>query len=520
MKFDFVSERMSQVTDSITLARKDQRSQRFMLLSEKEGGLQGLAERGIQAGILNNFTQTVCNKVTDSVDIASTRGQSVNMMADFGPYIPEVWPIIVAWYPDFPLKDLISVQDMKQDLAYLLFSKLVTGTNKSPTVVGQVVETAQGPREIDGSYPGGEIMGENIVSSQIDFDATTKMLIAALAYEALDITGDALEKFKFIVSGGSAFDGVYTPLTASLGKVILQKDGDATDSGSYVDIVSGGLYIYAAAATEKGANTEIVANYVWNIDYAVDENIQKVKEQVDKVEMRAKPRVLSMQWTIFAEALKRSQFGTDIREENTRRVLDLLYQYQVRYILDTMWTYAAGTPATITIPALGAYNIDVLAMNVAQQLRTLANVIEITTGRMEGNRLVVGQRLKAFFQSLPSTWWTPSASAENDAFSSPREIGTFAGFKVYYDPQRKANEGFMTYRGKQWYDAAFYMGVFLPLVPTDAIAINVTARQAFAEMVAYRFHKPTAVIPFKVVDGPSALPGATEGAPLYNKPVA
>lgn len=484
------------ITDSIATACANKYTSAAMQAANTANVFSSLGEKGVQAGILNNFRTQVVEKIYDSVDTAATRGQSVNMMNDFGPYIPEVWPIVIAWYPDFPLRDLISVQDMKQDLAYLLFSTLTTGTNKSPTVVGQTVETPLGMRQIDGRYPGGEIIGENITNAQLEYDSSSKMLIAALAYYALDVTGDEIDKIKIVVSGTNvtSFNGTYTPLSVSLGRVILQKDNSGADSGSYIDIANGGVYIYAADSSAKGTDTAMVANYVWDIDYAVQENIQKVKEQVIKVEMRAKPRVISMHWTIFAEALKKSQFQKDIREENTKRVLDLLYQYQVRYILDTMWTYAQGTPSTVTVDASASFSLDVQAASLARQLRQLAAQIELTTGRIEGNRLVVGLDLKSFLVSLPTTWFKPTNV--DFSFSSPREIGEFAGFKVYYDPMRASNENFMTYRGEQWYDAAFYMGVFLPLVPTDTVVLNITAHQAFAEMVAYRFDKPQAVIPF------------------------
>ena len=69
-------------------------------------------------------------------DIAQTFTKSSN----FGPYVMEVWPLVTAWYPDFPLKDLISVQDMEKPLAYMFFSMLKTGSNKADTLVGDCLK--------------------------------------------------------------------------------------------------------------------------------------------------------------------------------------------------------------------------------------------------------------------------------------------------------------------------------------------------------------------------------------------
>lgn len=488
---DYLSLDARRVTDSIAAARADKRTAKAMLKSEKLGNLTTLKERGIQAGILNNFSRAI----QDSIDAPATRGQQVNMMSDFGPYIPEVLPIVAAWYPDFPLKDLISVQDMNQDLAYLFFSKLVTGTNKAPTITGQVVETAMGMRQINGYYPTGEIMGETIPEEQLEYDATTNELVAMTAYYALNTSGDYLEKFLINVYEDNAIVATLIATTVQNGKVMLVNSANpGVSNGSYMVVESGAIMLASADINNIHATTGVClnVNYVWNLDYAIQENIPKVKEQVERVEMRAIPRAIGMEWTIFAEALKKSQFNTDIRVENTKRVLDLLYQYQVRYILDTMWTYAAGAPGTITLNMSNNFSLDVQAADLMRQLKQYATQIEIASGRIEGNRLVVGKNLKSFLESLPITWFKPVATPSG--FSSPREIGTFGTFKVYYDPYRADNEAFMTYRGTEWYDAVLFMGVFLPIVPTDTVALGVTVRQSMVSMESYKFHKPTCVI--------------------------
>lgn len=489
---DLLKERMSRITDSIVAVNKNSQLSKMYSRVEKSDVLNSIAEKGVEAQILLNFKNTVMDKITDSAE-GATRGQQVNVMSDFGPYVPEVLPVITAWYPEFPLKDLISVQSMSQDLAYLLFSKLITGTNKAPTLVGQVVETPLGQRKINGYYPTGVVYGEQIPGSQMAIE--NEKLIGAVVYFALKTSEDYIKKFKLTVLKGSA-KTVYRAFAVVGGKIqlCLESAPDVAVEGAYWDIQSGAFYIPTSESDTTQLN--VVANYVWDLDYAVDENIPKVKEQVEKVEMRAEPRVLAMQWTIFAEALKKAQFGKDIRVENTTRVLNVLYQYQVRYILDEMYEDAAGEEATITIPRNGIYSIDVAYNNVMNQLKGQATNIEYASGRMEGNRIVCGRDFKNWCESLPNTMFQSVAAPAG--FSSPRKIGTLGTFEVYFDQRRGNDEAFMTYRGSEWYDAAYYMGVFLPLVPTDAIGINVTVRQAFASMEAYKYHKPTCVIPLKI----------------------
>lgn len=492
---DHLKERMSRITDSIEAVAKYSRLSKIMDSVESQGVFSNIAEKGVEAQLLLNFQRTVVDKITDSTD-GATRGDQVNLMSDFGPYVPEVFPVIAAWYPEFPLKDLISVQDMSQDLAYLLFSKIITGTNKAPTLVGQVIETPLGQRKINGYYPTGVVIGEQIPGSHLSIE--NAKIVGAVVYYALKTSGDYLKKFKLTVD----VDGTKTIYRAFavVGDVIqlcLSTAPEQAVEGAVWDIESGGFYLPTQETDTSKIN--VVANYVWDLDYAVDENIPKVKEQVEKVEMRAEPRVLAMQWTIFAEALKKSQFSKDIRVENTTRVLDILYQYQVRYVLDEMYEDATGAESTITIPKAGIYDVGVAYNNVMNQLKGIATDIEYASGRMEGNRIVCGRDFKNWCESLPNTMFQPVA--QPDGFSSPRKIGKLGTFEVYFDQRRGNDEAFMTYRGSEWYDAAYYMGVFLPMVPTDAIGINVTIRQAFASMEAYKYHKPSCVFPFKVAFG-------------------
>ena len=463
----------------------------FKVVSES---VSDLHEKGVTAGLLNNFA-----KIMDSES-----GQGFTTTSDFGPYVMEVWPLVTAWYPEFPLKDLISVQDMDKPLAYMFFSKLMTGTNKADTLVGEVVETATGSRTIRGKYPTGEILGEKISGEEIQFENNTSQ--ALLAYAPLNVATipgyDKKVKIS-VYTSETALDKDYVIYSISGNTATLgyMNNGTLTASQHTLDIQTG-LLMYKEAGSSKSIH-HIVANYVWNLDYATTENIQKIKEFVEMRPMEAVPRALMLEWTMFSEYLKKSQFGQDIRESNTKRMLSLLYQYQVRYILDDMYTYAEGNNGQamdVEIPSTAVYSTEVKAQVVTQRLKEIANIIEKNSGRIEGNRIVCGKNLKAFLESLPNTYFTPSKNANDYGFSSPREIGTFGTFKVYYDPIREDNEAFMTYRGSEFYDASYYLGEYMPIVPTDAIALGVTVRSSFVSMEAYRFDKKSCVIKLNVTN--------------------
>jgi hypothetical protein len=436
--------------------------------------------------LIDNFS-----KIMDS-----TLGNSftTSHAGDFGPYVMEVWPLVTAWYPDFPLKDLISVQSMDKPLTYLFFSELKTGTKKGDTAIGDVVETPLGARKLRGRYPTGEVFGEQILDTQIDSSQGT-----LLAYAPLNVSVTAHYLEKTIVKIDST---TYTAYNVVNNKILFKKGStEQTQAAISLDVTTGqlnGSLITAKKGTTGSA--VITVNYVWNVDYADTDNIQKVKEQVVMEPMEATPRAIALEWTLFSEYLKKSQFGIDIREDNTKRILNLLYQYQVRYILDEMFMYRNTDTSTgghtdydLSVDTTGSYSLEVLNASVQSTLKQMANDILKASGRVEGNRLVVGADFKSWLEALPSTMFTP-AKVESAFMYSPRKIGTYGTFEVYFDPELAGEDFWMTYRGSEWYDAAYYLGEYMPITPTDCVALAVTVRSSFVSMESYFYHKKNCVI--------------------------
>lgn len=483
--------------NSITQVSKHRIADSYYKVAEPE--LKTMQEKGVVSGIMNNFA-----KIMDSAE-----AQSFTKMSNFGPYVMEVWPLVTAWYPDFPLKDLISVQDMDKPLAYLFFSKLLTGTNKSDTLIGSAVETPLGMRTIRGKYPTGEIVGEQITKGQIDSNDGTLTAYAPLNTNTIP---GYLQKTRVIIAEGLSNAGTYTAYTVEDGFVLFKTSAGVSVAKSNLAIeestgIISGDYV-TGLASAASTDLALTINYVWNLDFATTENVQKVIEDIEMRPMEAVPRALMLEWTLFSEYLKKSQFGQDIREDNTKRILNLMYQYQVRYILDELYDGALGNPdggaghegnaTTISVALSGAYSLEVQNAAIMKNFKAVGQRIELASGRMEGNKIVTGYNLKTYLESLPSNLFTPEKNDET-AFSGPRKIGKWGIYDVYYDPFRAANEAFMTYRHpSNWYDAAYYLGEFMPIVPTDCIALAVTVRSSFVSMEAYKYDKPQCVFKLNI----------------------
>jgi len=448
--------------------------------------LTRIEDKGNVALLLDNL-----QRISDADE-----GQAFITTSNYGPYVQEFWPIVTAWYPEFPLKDLICVQTMDRPLAYLFFSRLLVGTNKADSIAGEVVETATGKRVLRGRYPTGEIFGEALVTADFIFDDGTDQSIAVLAYYPLVVTGDNIEKYLLTVDSTlPALDGVLSVLNVT-GDLINFKKGAGTDILATIDMKTGQLVINEGISgpVAAGSITSVSVNYVWNIESAVETTIPSITEDVEKISMEAIPRALGIKWSIFSEYVKKKQFGQDIRVDTTKRVLEIIFQYQCRYILDQMYDYAggfvdgsAGEVIDISLVPTTAVTIETRVQEVLLQLNAVGNAIEMNVGRMAGNRIVAGMALKSWLESLPNTYFKPVTA--DQGYNSPRKIGTIGRYEVYYDPQRASDEGFMTYRGTEWYDATYYVGEFMPIVPTDAIALGVTVRSSMVSMEAYKYHK-------------------------------
>jgi len=481
-------EMLKRVTDSIT-AVSGMGGKPAQYYGIAEADLTRIEDKGNVAVLLNNM-----KRIEDADE-----GQAFITTNNYGPYVQEFWPIVTAWYPEFPLKDLICVQSMDRPLAYLFFSRLLVGTNKADSVAGEVVETATGKRTLRGRYPTGEIFGEALVAADLEFVLADLQTIAILAYFPLVISGDALDKYLLTVTSTDArLSGVLTVLNVT-GDWINFRKGTSTTIVAKIDTQTGQLVFLEDTGAVAASVTAVAVNYVWNIESAIETNIPSITEDVEKISMEAIPRALGIKWSIFSEYVKKKQFGQDIRVDTTRRVLEIVFQYQCRYILDQMYDYAQGFVGTddpgdvytVSLAPSTAVTIETRVQQVLQLLNTAGNAIEQNTGRMQGNRIVCGQIFKSWLESLPEGMYKKINT--DQGYNSPRKIGTIGNYEVYYDPQRAIGEGFMTYRGTEWYDAAYYLGEFMPIVPTDAIALGVTVRSSMVSMEAYKFHKKVGV---------------------------
>jgi len=480
---------MQRVSDSIEKVGMNAKTKKYYDFAVKD--LKKIEDKAIVAGLLNNL-QMICDDAA---------GQTFISSSNYGPFVQEFWPVVTAWYPEFPLKDLVSVQTMDKPLAYLFFTQLLAGTNKSPQSVGDIVETATGRRILKGVYPTGEITGETLVTADFQYNNTAKIDTAVLAYYPIRTLTPDLNKFLIVVqSTNSAVAGTYTLLSV-VGNTInfVNAHTSPTVIAATIDIPTGTLIINEAAGATASTLTSVSVNYVWQIETADQTDLPTITEDIQMVSMEAIPRALALKWTIFSEYVKKAQFGADIRTATTKRILDLLYFYQCRYILDQMWDYATGnnsTPQTITISS-AAITVEAKAQLVLQQLNVIGNQIAAAVGRMAGNRIVCGNTFKSFLESLPNTLYI--RKGEGQGYVSPRELGEFGNYKVYYDPNRADGDAMMTYRGEEWCDAVYYVGEFMPMIPTDAVVLGVNVRAAFCSMEAYFYQKPFGVFQLSVV---------------------
>lgn len=509
-KSEAIKEGQNRVCDSIEKVSKSTVASKLFKVVDSDASMS-FYDKGVVAQIVNNLESVLRanNKISDSMDTAKVSDSALITQENYGPYVMELFPLVTAWYPEFPLKDLITVQTMNQPLGYLFFSELKVGTTKGNQKAGDVVETPLGSRKIKSTYPTGEVYGEEITGTVGAGETSYQDVLAYFPLQYVNSGKDWLAKYKVVLTPDTSDEtDTYTLVGATLNGTTITFVADSGFNAE-IDVTTGAITFTGLTA---GNSIKAVCNYVFQEDYANGDQMQTVVEEISKQVIEAQPRALAMEWSVFSEYLKKTQFGQDIREDNTKRMLNLLYQYQVRYILDDLennfstatdsaydLAHSEGIDA-ITIDTANIYSLEVQASRLVRDLKKLANKIEIVSGRIEGNRIVCGKNLKVFCESLPSTLFTatPDANTGKYGFSAPREIGTFGTFKLYYDPTMEDNACVMTYRGTEWYDSSYILGEYLPMVPSDCVNIQVQVKSAFYSMEAYYFQKPQCVLPFTV----------------------
>lgn len=472
---------LTRMSDSREFIKDNSDLNNAVTLAEKD--FQSSEEVGVQAGLLANFKRTVMDNA-EKIRISDASTTTEN----FGPYVPAILPVVVAWYPNFPLKDLISVQDMDQELAFIIVSELLAGTDKADTTKGGKVETPLGPRTIAGRYPTGEIFGE-IVDDLVQDGSD---VVGLVAYNPLSLLDDNKDMFviQTTISGTTVTDGV---IAAVNGDVATFASETAPTWSATLNTKTGILTLPGKTLANV---TNVTIDYVWNIEFATRENIPTINESFSMEPMRAKPRALSFPISVFAEYTKKKQYGDDVRLNTANRVLNLMYQYQVRYILTRIYRGAKGAQQTITIPTTGT-DLSIRVQQVLVQLNTVSQLVMNASGRIEGNTLVVGGNFKAWLESLPDIYYKQEDSGKDTGFQGPRKIGKIGRFAVFYDDKLAADEGWMSYKGSEWYDAPYYLGIFMPITPTDAVNLRTNIEQAFVSMEGHRYDKPTTVYKLK-----------------------
>jgi hypothetical protein len=137
------------------------------------------------------------------------------------------------------------------------------------------------------------------------------------------------------------------------------------------------------------------------------------------------------------------------------------------------------------------------AKHLSEQSTQLFNNL----GRGRANYIVTGSDLFNFFESLPNTIWAPSGQNDGSA-RGPFLAGTFMSkYKVYYNPAYPAAEYITGFKGKDWWEAPYYVGTYLPLMATKFMLFpDLHGEQGYISMDAHEYLFPKHVIKASVTE--------------------
>jgi hypothetical protein len=184
------------------------------------------------------------------------------------------------------------------------------------------------------------------------------------------------------------------------------------------------------------------------------------------------------------------QFGRNLNSELQTAVVRHLQNEMAYYVFDKMYEQATGNQGTTytfdLTPSAGITANDHL-QSLWRMLSKMSGKIYNNLGRGRGNIIVTGDRLIEELNALPETVWKPEPNT--DSVRGPYKAGTLLKkYKVFHNPAMPENEFFMTFKGVDWWEAPYYVGIYLPMMSSKFMMFpDFHGEQGYISMEAHKY---------------------------------
>ncbi len=438
---------------------------------------------------LNDFDKATLAIMFDNVDKALLRYKMLKNLSDrtysetVGPFKKHAFNIISALYTTFDLRDIVSIQPMTQKRGAIYKMVYNFASNKGSVRAGDTMfsPNAAGKRARYYSSP-------KVAQEPITWTFSTHST-ATLEYYPIQKP----ETISIVVTGGSAA-GTYTYLSTSNGNFLLQKDAGGANVGN-INSTTGVVTLSSVDAT---GDTGTVATYTWASEkFSSNSQIPKVTIGVTETEMTAERRNLLIDTMLDVSYDFEAQFAQSLNSEMESTVVQFLQNEVSFRALGEMFDGATGNGgATYNFdpddcPA--GTSLEEYAQVLYKLLATMSTKIRSNVGRGEGNRIICGSNLLNFLRVLGTDKFRRAPKPSGDG---PYYAGNLNGdYEIYYNPDLAAADFFMTYKGDSWWQAAYYIGSYLPLMNSQYMLFpDMHGEQGYIGMDAFSLEYPNMIV--------------------------
>ena len=432
--------------------------------------------------VLLDNTEKQCKRYARMKNLSDTTySESV------GPFIKHSLNIVSAIYTTFDLKDLISVQALKQKIGALYYLAYTYGSNKGSISAGATMFSAKTAPTRTGYYSSQEVKSEAVTLSYV-----APNTVGTLGYFPLASIGTG--EISIVLVGGTGA-GTYTYLSTTGNTFNLQKGGSGSTDAT-LQILTG---VFSIVGNVTGSLTSTTATYVWNSEkYSTASPIPRVSISVEEEEVRARRRQLLFEISLDATFDFDNQYGRDLNSELESTIIQEMQNEMAYLVLDRMFNEGTGNNSStytfdLTPPATG---IDLVShsQRLWKVLAEMSTKIFNNLGRGRGNKIVTGDRLIEHLSVMPDSVWKPTNTG--DGAKGPYKAGRLLGkYDVFHNMAYGRDDFIMTYKGNDWWEAPFYTGVYLPLMSSKFMMFpDMHGEQGYISMEANKFIFPQHVV--------------------------
>lgn len=426
--------------------------------------------------ILLNNTEKALNRYARRKALSDTTFSEV-----IGPFKKHAMNIVSALYSTFTLKDIISIQPLTQKIGALYFLNYIYANTKGDIAANDVAFSPTEKPKMSGYYTSEVIKNEIITPTAPVGD----IISHTLAY--FPVRSDKLEDISIVVvAAGASGEGTWT----------------ATDVvGGVINITNGaevGTIVAATGATEMAGftgvtPTSITATYRWHSEKNRTLT-PKITVRVDEELVTAERRPLLFDVMLDATYDFENQFGRSLNAEVEEASVREIQNELAYYILGTMHDGGWDTVAyTFDMTPTSGISLADHFQNFTKFLSEMSMQCFKNLGRGKGNVVVSGGDLVEFLEAMPSTLW--ESAPQHDA-RGPYKVGRLLKkYDVYHNPATADDEFFLAYKGKDWWEAPYFLGSYLPLMATKFMLFpDLHGEQGYITMDAHKYLFPQHVI--------------------------